>query len=90
MKKYIAALLVFLFLFACLSSTSVTADDTKPSGKLSLEDAIRLANQELEADYYVKEYPVKINGSYQTMELNREIWDTRQIMVYGSPTDVCT
>ena len=56
--------------------------------EISLEQAILQANQELGLQYYISPSSVLINNIPLEMELNREIWDEREYLVYGSPADV--
>lgn len=89
MKRFIAALLGFLFLCTILYTTPAQAEDPTPQRKLTMEEAITYANQEIGLIYYANPAQVLISGSYQTKELNRKIWDEREILVYGQPSEVC-
>ena len=90
-KRYIAAFMGFLFLSIVLYTSSVSAvDETILNRKLTMEEAVAVANQEIGLTYYAASAQVLINGVYMNMELNRSIWDTQEILVYGSPEAVPT
>lgn len=89
-RKFMAALLGFLFLCMILLLLPAKAEEYNTERKLTMEEAITYANQEIGYTYYATPAQAKINGRYQTMGLNLTLWDNRQILVYGDHTSVPT
>ncbi len=86
MKRRFFIVLFLIFLFIC-KTVPAQASFSEPA-TISLEEAMEGANNELNKTYYIPIAQVPVNGTKKTLELNRQIWDSKSILVYGGPEDV--